>query len=425
MIHIFLNIRFAILTILIGTVTLFTACKEVSYKKDFKIESQTDIKLNPTKTGIQQYTCPMHPQIIKEKPGDCPICGMTLVKKEVDSKKIDSVQLTDLLRSTNQYVVSSIPVTTIKIDNPENELEVLGVTDYDTRLFGSISAKVSGRIQRLYIKSTFQNINKGEKVMDIYSPQLSTAEGDLLFLIKNDPANTSLIFTAKQKLLLLGVSAGQIQEILSNGRISNTISVYSNYSGHVHDLANMPGITNNLNIVTPELNVKEGMYVEKGQPIFSVYNPKKITALLDIYPEQQTYVKVGTQVRIVPENKMENSIDGRIDFIEPFLRPGSKTLKARVYFSNEKMEIPVGSQVKAKILNKNKLGYWLPREAVISLGTKKIVFLKASGGFQSHTIETGISLNNKIEILNGLTVKDSVAANAQYLMDPESIIKTK
>ncbi len=372
------------------------------------------------------YTCSMHPQIIKDKPGDCPICGMELVKKETDSKSVNDIQLTTLIKPANQFVISSIPVITIKPETVQNEIQALGVTDYDTRMIGNISARISGRIQKLYVKYAFQEITAGQRVMDIYSPELLTAEQDLLFLLKNDAANNSLINTAKQKLLLLGVSETQLRQIIKSNKPSFTISVYSNYSGHIHDMEkNMssPAVMNT--VVTNQLNTKEGMYVQKGQTMFSVYNPHMLAAIIDIYPEQQAYIKLGTIVRVIPESAPDKYFSAKINFIEPFLRTGSKTLKARAYFDNSSLEIPVGSQVRAIIFQKNKIADWLPREAVISLGANKIVFIKSGEAFETHNVQTGLVLNDKIEIIKGLSTTDSVAANAQYLMDGESIIKAK
>ncbi|MEP6948257.1 MAG: efflux RND transporter periplasmic adaptor subunit [Ginsengibacter sp.] len=380
---------------------------------------------NTTKE-IQLYTCSMHPQIISDKPGDCPICGMTLVKKESDSKAVDEVQLSTLLKPANQFVVSSIPVTTIKAGTVQNQMDVLGVTDYDTRMIGNIAARISGRIQRLYVKYAFQEIMQGQKVMDIYSPEVLTAEEDLLFLIKNDANNISLINTAKQKLFLLGVSSGQLQQIIKINRPSSTITVYSNYSGHIHDTEkSMSSLTQMKTVVTNELNIKEGMYVQKGQTVFSVYNPHMLAAILDIYPEQQPFLKMGRLVRIIPESAPGKNFSAKIDFIEPFFRAGSKTLKARVYFDNSTLDIPVGAQVRAIIFDRDKIGNWLPRESVLSLGANKIVFIKSQGAFQAHNVQTGSVFNDKIEIIKDLSSTDSVAVNAQYLMDGESIIRAK
>ncbi len=378
----------------------------------------------------QQYRCPMHHEIVRDKPGNCPICGMDLVPFGGDEKAVTDVNLNTLLRPTNSYVITTVPTTAIQQSEEQIEVEALGTVAYDTRSVGSISSRVSGRIEKLYLKYTFQDISIGQKVMDIYSPELMTAQQNLLFLIKNDADNTSFINAAKEKLLLLGVSAQQLQQIIQQQKPSLTISVYSNYGGHIHDALSMnspmsaaSNISNTEPVVTRELMLKEGMYVQKGQTLLSVYNPHKLWAVLNIFADNQSMIKVGNPVRIVPETAPYKDFRARIDFIEPFFREGSKTLTARVYFENHEMNIPVGSQVKATIFGNTLKANWIPKDAVISLGLDKIVFKKFSGVFKALKLETGIAYNNKIQVIDGLTLNDEVAANAQFLMDSESFIK--
>lgn len=380
----------------------------------------------------QLYRCPMHHEIVQDKQGNCPICGMDLVPFGGEEKAVTDVSLNTILRPTNSYVISTVPVTTIQQSEEQIEVEALGTVQYDTRAIGSISSRVSGRIEKLYLKYTFQDVSKGQKVMDIYSPELLTAQQNLLFLIKNDPDNTSFINAAKEKLLLLGVSSQQLQQIIQQQKPSLTTSVYSNYNGHIHDALNMgtPMSSSSEPVTTRELALKEGMYIQKGQTIFSVFNPYKLWAVLNIYADNQNLVKAGNPVRIIPESAPDKNFRARIDFIEPFFREGSKTLTARVYFSREgsggenyKMNIPVGSQVKATIFGNKLKADWLPKDAVISLGLDKIVFKKYGGVFKALKVKTGLTYNNKIQIIDGLTPYDAVAANAQFLMDSESFIK--
>ena len=387
--------------------------------KDNKKESHSDHK-----QAKAIYTCPMHPQIIRNKPGNCPICGMALVKKESNSQKITDVKLKTLLKPFNGFVVSSIPVIAMQASDETIEIEVLGTTAYDTRMIGNIAAKVSGRIEKLFLRYNFQDVAAGQKVMDIYSPELLTTQQNLLFVLKNDPSNTSLINTAKERLLLQGVSSRQLQQIIKSGKPSYAISVYSNYTGHIHDAEkNMPTTTMENDLVTTKLNIKEGAYVQKGQSIYAIYNPHHLWALLNIYSDQQPLIKVGNKIRLFPETQPDKSFNARIDFIEPFFRKDSKTVTARVYFDNSTLHIPVGSQVKATVFGNAINGNWLPKDAVISLGLDKIVFLKSDGGFKAHKVETGVAYKNKIQITKGISQTDSVAANAQYLSDSESFIK--
>ncbi|MES1220226.1 MAG: efflux RND transporter periplasmic adaptor subunit, partial [Bacteroidota bacterium] len=335
------------------------------------------------------------------------------------------------LQPTNEFVVSSIPVTSIQKREEQIEIEALGNIGYDTREVGSISARVSGRIEKLYVKYRYQRISKGQHILDIYSPEMLTAQQNLLFLLKNDTDNTTMIQATKEKLLLLGMSNQQLDNILQSGQPSLTIAVYSNYSGHIHEAADRskmdigPALMKDISLITEELSLKEGMYLQKGQSIFSVYNPDRAWAILNIYGENQALVKAGNTVRVVPETGPDKDFRAAIDFIEPFYRKESKTLSARVYFNNSALKIPIGSQVRATIFGNTREAYWLPTEAVLSLGMDKVVFEKSDGGFKVHKINTGIMHKNHIQVLSGLNEKDSVAANAQYLMDSESFIKIK
>lgn len=357
-----------------------------------------------------------------------------LVKKEMDEVLTTGVQLESLLKPTNQFVISTIPVIAIKKDQIVAEIDALGRVEYDTRMVGNISARINGRVEKLYVRYKYQYIKKGQKIMDIYSPELLTAQQNLLFILKNDAGNGSLILVAKQKLLLLGMSTDQVRSIMQTGNPLFSVSVYSNLSGHLHNAGDgsaamspqtSSSIMTAINPSTEVLNLKEGMYVQKGQNLFSVYNPSKAWALLNIYTDGQALIQKGQLVKITPETAPGRSFQGRIDFIEPFYREGSRTTSARVYFDNSSLRLPVGSQVRGLIIAHPAMGYWLPKEAVTSLGIDRIVFLKVTDGFKPKKVTTGITANNSIQIVNGLSETDSVAIKAQFLIDSESFIKVK
>jgi Cu(I)/Ag(I) efflux system membrane fusion protein len=377
------------------------------------------------------YTCPMHPQIIKDIPGSCPVCGMDLVKKTAAGEKVTDVSLNDLLRPSNQYVLSSIPTVHIQQRDEPLEITTYGFITYDTRQVGTVSSNVAGRIEKLYVKHRYQQVNKGQKIMDIYSPELLTAQQNLLFLLQHDADNQVLISAARQKLVLLGMSNLQLDQVIKSGKPVYTVSIFSAYGGHIHESTpeamqqqTETGMKD-VSLITEELQLKEGMYITKGQNLFSIYNPSKAWAVLNIFSGQAGMVKVGDKVRIVPETAPGKDFRAAINFMEPFYRPDSKTATARVYFNNPNMGIPIGSQVKAVIFAGARLARWLPEEAVLTLGLDKVVFIKKDDAFIAHKIEVGMVNNHLIQVLNGLTEQDEVAANAQYLVDSESFIKVK
>ena len=333
-----------------------------------------------------------------------------------------------LLIPTNEFAISSVTAIPIEHKEEELELKVFGSVAYDTRQAGSISSKVKGRIEKLYIRYKYQPVSKGQHVMDIYSPELMTAQQNLIFLLKNDPNNTSLINAAKERLFLLGMTSVQVSEVALSKKPKYSVAVFSNYSGFATDF---PGSAKGFpsdgmqaqTSVKEQLSVKQGMYVQSSETVFSVYNPSKAWILLDIFPEQQSFVKIGNAVSIVPETAPQQHFRAKIDYIEPIFRLGTKTSTARVYINNSTIQLPIGSRVTATIFASSIKASWLPKEAVLSLGRDKIVFRKEPGGFRAHKITIGMELNRLIQIVAGLSPIDSVASNAQFLIDNEAFIK--
>jgi Cu(I)/Ag(I) efflux system membrane fusion protein len=382
--------------------------------------------MKPARPAAAAWTCPMHPEVVRDKPGTCPICGMDLVRKEPEARRVAGVGLNDLLQAGNGVVLSSVPVTGLHWEAVAPELEVFGRVEYDTRRISTIPARVSGRIERLYVRYRYQHVHRGERIMDLYSPDLVTGEQDLLFLLKNDAGNSALIDAARQRLLLLGVSAEELAAVERTGRPSATMGVYSNYTGHIHEAGNtMPGsgASTGASGMTEELPVKEGMYVEKGQTVFQVFNMDRSWTVLEVFPGEAGLVRKGNVVRIVPETTPDKAFTGRVDEVLPFYGKEEKTLTVRVYFDNGRRDIPIGSQVKATIRAAPVGGDWLPAAAVLSLGTDQVVFLRVEGGFRARKVITGATYKDQVQVLSGLAPAESVAANAQYLMDSEDFVK--
>ena len=348
--------------------------------------------------------------------------------QETGSNAVPYLEGEALLIPTNEFAISSVTAIPIEHKEEELELKVFGSVAYDTRQAGSISSKVKGRIEKLYIRYKYQPVSKGQHVMDIYSPELMTAQQNLIFLLKNDPNNTSLINAAKERLFLLGMTSVQVSEVALSKKPKYSVAVFSNYSGFATDF---PGSAKGFpsdgmqaqTSVKEQLSVKQGMYVQSSETVFSVYNPSKAWILLDIFPEQQSFVKIGNAVSIVPETAPQQHFRAKIDYIEPIFRLGTKTSTARVYINNSTMQLPIGSRVTATIFASSIKASWLPKEAVLSLGRDKIVFRKEPGGFRAHKITTGMELNRLIQIVAGLSPIDSVASNAHFLIDNEAFIK--
>ena len=405
--------------ILILIVASFASCDNKSKHEEHNQQSE-----NKKKT----YTCPMHPQIIKDAPGQCPICGMNLVEKKNEGAAIKNDTLKILLKPTNEYVISTVKTIRPQSKEIHIEVEASGIITYDTREVNVVSARVSGRIEKLYVKSRYQLISKGQKLMDIYSKELLTEQENYIYLLNSDAANLSLLKAAESRLLLNGFSSEQLKELKRMKKPFQSVTIYSTYTGHLHDLVNSNTV-NDMSKMTEsssqELTIKEGMYVEKGQSIFNIYNVNKVWAILTIYPDGVGMIKVGQKIVLSLDAQNKLKTDAQIDFIEPFISNNQNTTQARVYLNNRNNEFKVGTIVKAKIEGGSKKGIFIPSTAIINLGSRDIVFVKENTVFKAKQVVVGIKTDVHTEIISGITYAESIAENAQLLMDSESFIKVE
>ena len=426
-------IRYSLLVL--STLILF-ACN----KTNKKIEVNDQLDIRNRKSEI--FYCPMHPEIQQDHPGVClkPECkGMALIKK-VQAGVLDAV-----LKPVNSSVLSTIKTIHPIEKTVSVNLDVQGFIDYDNRTKHNIACRYNGRIEKLYIKFNYQPVHKGEKIFDIYSPELITAQQNLVFLLNSDAHATELINAAKEKLKLLGFTDEQTNDLVQTKNVRNIVSVFSKWDGHIHEMINEPAPQSNSGgmssmtaqqtndvqqnapshqlLSTTEFSTKEGMYVTRGQTIFNIVNPHEVVVMLQIRAENISKIKLKQQVEFIIDESPQMTMTGKINFIEPFLKPNAKTILARVDMDNSEHKHKVGALVRAVIKTEDVEGLWIPAKAVIDLGKHKIVWLKNDGHFTAHAIETGVITNDWIEIYDGITAQDEIATEAHYLNDSESFIK--
>jgi len=410
----FLNVAFVM------ALLLFSACSNPTHA--------------PKIAGVKdstKYTCPMHHQILEDHPGTCPICGMTLVKVSGQASEKAGISLNTVLQPVNSSVISNVVAIAPEEKEVPTQISGQGYLDYDSRTFNNITAHFPGRIEKLYIKYAFQEIHRGERIFDIYSPDIVSAQQDLIYVNKNSPQETGLIITARQKLLLLGMTNEQVNRVIETGKPFYSLPVYSPYDGHVHDAAHsqMSGAGD----IKPEQNftgnlplaVKEGMYVEKGQALFNVVDPHRLWAIIKIDRSSVASLRLNQPVEIGFPDIPDKKISGKVNLIEPMLRDGDKTATIRVYLNNMDHSLMVNSVITATIQTGVSRGLWIPRSALLDLGQTKIVWLKKGALYHAHQVSAGVIDGNEVEVKSDLSATDSIASNAQYLTDSESFIKTK
>lgn len=394
------------------------------------------------------YTCPMHPQISQDHPGKCPICGMDLVLKETNKEMVADSSITLLTRPVNEQVIASVPIIKAEPGPQQFTFEVNGVVTYDTRNKVTLSGRVSGRIEKLMIKYNFQPVRKGQLIMEVYSPDLAAAQREILYIAATSP---DMLSRSKERLLLLGMQPVQINQVLSSGKILYHIPVYSTADGYILEQSsvtssagNLPtatvsatntimssmqlenntglGVASNPAIqTTSPLLLRQGAYINAGQPLFTIYQSKSLVAEFAFTPAMAASIKTGQKLLFFPAGDKEGSQSGSIGLIEPVQRNGENFTLARVYFRNTRLR--PGQLITANIPVSFTKGWWLPQKAVRSLGNTSVVFKKKDVVFIPVTVATGVVTNGMVQVLTDIGDWE-LASNAAYLVDSESFIKT-
>jgi membrane fusion protein, copper/silver efflux system len=401
---------------------------------------------NKKTAALETYTCPMHPTVVSEKPGTCPVCGMDLVVK---GRKVDEQSAKDLayvIQSTNESVVSDIKTIKPTYKAVAVRINAQGSVTYDTRNLYSIPTRISGRLEKIFLRKPYQQVVKGQKVAEIYSPEMNTAQRELIFLLENDAQNSSLINAAKNKLRLMGLAENQINSISAKKEIGNTVSIFSSVTGYLIPDAPMAsteggvstqpsgngemgdGMNNNSSEVGAGGKIepvsfkipREGNYVSAGQTLFRIADNSSMRIEIDVPIEQSYFLRKGNTVVI---DTGEGTHEVTIDFIEPFLDENQGFAKVRVN-TREVAHLHIGHLVKAEIKADSAEGLWVPRDAVVDLGKQTVVFVKEGKVFKPRDVKVR-EIGSEYQILNGVTTSDEIAFNARFLIDSESIIKNE
>lgn len=365
----------------------------------------------------------------------------------------EDTSLTSLLKPANAQVLARSPLIQAKRGSRLYVREVQGRISYDTRNQVVLASRVAGRIEKLYIKYNYQRVKKGQLIMELYAPDLAAAQRELL-LIQQHGDEAGMLEPAKRRLQLLGMDMAQINRVLRTGQVSYRIPVYSNATGFILEKGlslpdvsatptaatsgntgggGMSGMDNSAAARpmaatsgpsapqnTPVL-LREGQYLNAGQQVFSIYQTGDLLAEFSLTPDVASKINKKEKVLIQRLADASSSISGRIGMIQPVLNAGENFVLARVYL--QKSGLKPGELVTGKFPFLAQDSYWLPQAAVLSLGNESVVFKKEGKVFIPTKVKTGVLQNKEVQVLD--EIGDwQLAANAQYLVDSESFIRT-
>jgi hypothetical protein len=440
-----MNKLLLILILVLGTVTCFK-----SEKKIF----DTGLSVEET-----YYTCAMHPSVKEHKPGKCPICHMNLTKVVIDKsddvisskgpelkvekevwvcadfpdvisevkeacpmdgtpmiKKVTKVQSKAALvvakvklRSAqlSHFKPDYFPVSTMKM---KKRIRLLGTVLQSEEKESNIPARMNGRVEKVYVKSTGSFVKIGDPVIDLYSPKLITAGEEYLLARHSSISSKSSEFKdmlnqSKERLKLWGIKKFQYEGWFKANKVPKKITIYSPSTGIVR-----------------KRNATVGKYFKEGQNFFELSDLSDVWVEIDVYEHDASLVQIAQQVELEFTSLPGHIVQGELDFISPVLSLKSRTLKVRATVSNTLGKLKPGMVASATLLVEIEgEPLVVPRSAIIDTGKRKVVWIKVSDKkFQAKVIHTGYESDGYVEIKHGLTAGEEVVIEGNFLLDAQA-----
>ena len=356
------------------------------------------------------YTCSMDPQVVSDRPGKCPICKM-----ELTAIKKSTVKLTDDIRLSDQQIqLGNILTDTISSQNIGNEIVLLGTLNLNGMKTSTVSARVMGRIEKLYTRNIGDQVFKGMPLYEIYSEELNNAKQEYVLALQRRKLFTepsmidfeSLIQSARNKLRLWGMSEQQVIELEDQKQPSLTTTFFSSQNGYV-----------------TSVDVTEGSYIMEGGTLIQLADLSSLWAEAQVYATQVSKIPRGAHAMIeIPDAGVE--LNGRIEFANPEISPDSRINILRITVPNRSNKLRPGMPVYIRVNTSNKYTLSLPTDAVIRERKGATVWLQTGDNtFRSQMVSTGIESDGIVEITQGLKQGDIVVVRGTYLLHSEFIFK--
>ena len=360
----------------------------------------------------QMWTCSMHPQIMQPEPGDCPICGMDLIPAESGSDGLmaDQFKLTE-----NAMALANIQTTVVGKGNVEgNTIKLSGKIAENEEANAVQVSYFAGRIERLNVSFTGEEVRKGQLLATIYSPELYAAQQELITAASLKESQPALYKAVRNKLKLWKLSENQINQIEETGKVKENFPVYATVSG----------------TVTEKL-VEQGDYIKQGQPLLKIANLNTVWGNFDVYENQIDRFKKGQEVMITTNAYPNKEFKGKVDFIDPVLNTKTRTVTLRVVLSNKDDVFKPGMFVTANIEGstaKNDEVLSIPASSVLWTGERSVVYLKTNPDqpiFEMREIKLGNQIGNEYEVVEGLFVGNEIVTNGTFTVDAAAQLQGK
>jgi membrane fusion protein, copper/silver efflux system len=425
-----------------------------------------------SKPSAARYYCPMHPSVVQDQPGDCPICGMSLVLAEgavprkatvtpaghthagtpadnapyacpmhpdqtssdpnarcaICKMKLEPRKVAPGTEQTASHSEAQIVPGVTAVDLPAGRVQLIGMKTArvsretltpEIRTVGyvavnergqaTISTRFSGWIEKLMVNQTGDRVRRGQILATLYSQQLLAAQQEFLDARRAAAgSNTGLDDAIRRRLELLGISGKELDEIARTGTVLRAIPLRSPVSGHV-----------------TVKNALPGLYVQPGTQLFEVADLSTVWVLADVYEYEAGRVHVGQRARFELAAYPGELFMGKVRFIYPSLDPSTRTLRLRLELPNPVLKLKPGMYGTATLDLATSEGLVVPKEAVIDTGEVQYAFVARPGGrFEPRRLKLGTRSEDKVQVLSGLADGETVVTTGNFLIDSESRLRS-
>ncbi|MFT6500711.1 MAG: Cu(I)/Ag(I) efflux system membrane fusion protein [Crocinitomicaceae bacterium] len=378
----------------------------------FSLSGPTSAK-EPLSNEDQIWTCSMHPQIRKSEPGQCPICGMDLIPLDADSGGDPLI----FKMSLDAMKISNIQTTLLgNSENSSGELTLSGKITSDETTLSSIVSHIPGRIEKLYVSFTGDRISTGSRIAKIYSPDLITAQRELLEADKLKDSNPYLLEAAKNKMRYWKISNKEINDILKTKSVKEYFDIYADYSG-----------------IVSKKKVSVGDYLNQGEVLFELQNLDKLWAIFDVYESDLNNVKLGDEIEFTTTSLPGKKFTSEVVFIDPIINPKTRTAAIRLKLDNSKKQMKPDMFITGNLKVSNQgiesAKLTVPKTAVLWTGERSVAYVKLQNfempTFEFREVLIGESIGDNYIVMEGLYSGDEVVTNGAFVIDASAQLNNR
>ena len=352
------------------------------------------------------YTCPMHPSVISDRPGACPVCGMALVRKSgqtaVSQRDLNALRQVSL--SPAQRVAANISTVKAQRTAFSRQFRLPGIVQVAQPRQATVTARFRGRVEKVHVNYGGAVVAKGTPLFELYSPDLISAQQEYLLAFQRDTQGV-LTRAARQRLMThFGMTEAQVAEIVRTGTTRTSMTFTAPIAGTVL-----------------RKNVQEGQYVSEGTSLYELADLSVVWIIFDVSEQDIRSIRAGQEVIIGSRASPELNLTGRITFVDPVVDPETRTVKVRTEFANPRGALRPEMFVDGIIECESRTALTVPVNALLETGSRSVVWIEtAVNAFEPRDVTVGTRNDRVVEILIGLSEGEMVAATGGYLLDSES-----